>query len=74
MEINAERNLLIEEIKQVDDIALLRAIKAILLYGRKHERHITIEQYNKELEQADHEIDLGSFVSHEDFKRDMKEW
>jgi hypothetical protein len=37
MEINVERELLINEIKQVEDLGLLKAIKAVLHYGLRSE-------------------------------------
>ena len=74
MDINAERSLLIKEIKQVQDISLLQAIKAVLHYGLKNEGRISIEQYNQELEEAEAEIDRGEFVTHEELKKQMKAW
>lgn len=37
MDINTEKALLIKELRQVEDISLLRAIKAILHYALKSE-------------------------------------
>ena len=74
MDIKAERSLLIKEIKQVDDISLLQAIKAVLHYGLKNEGRISVEQYNQELEEAEAEIDRGEFVTHEELKKQMKAW
>ena len=74
MDINIERSLLIKELQQVEDLSLLRAIKAVLHYGLKNEGHISIEQYNRELEEAEAEIDRGEFISHEELKKQMKAW
>jgi hypothetical protein len=74
MDIKSEKALLIRELEQVEDISLLRAIKAILHYGLKNEGKISIEQYNFELDQADAEIDRGEFVDHEDLKKQMTKW
>jgi hypothetical protein len=74
MDIKSEKALLIRELEQVEDISLLRAIKAILHYGLKNEGKISIEQYNQELDQADAEIDSGEFISHEDFKKQITKW
>ena len=35
---------------------------------------ITVDQYNKEIEEAEAEIDDGRGISHKDLKREMKEW
>lgn len=35
---------------------------------------ITIEQYNKELEEAEAEINAGNYLSHQEVKKRMKKW
>jgi hypothetical protein len=42
--------------------------------GLKQEGRITVEQYNRELQEAEDEIDKGEFISHEDLKKEMKNW
>lgn len=74
MDINAEKAYLIKELQQVEDLSLLRALKAMLLYGLKNEGRMSIEQYNQELDEADEEIDRGDFITHDDFKKQMKSW
>jgi predicted transcriptional regulator len=74
MDIDIERSLIIKELQQINDISLLKAIKHLVHYGLKNDGHISIEQYNKELEEAEAEIERGEFVSHEDLKKQMKEW
>ena len=74
MDINAEKAHLIKELQQVEDLSLLRAIKAMLHYGLRHEGRISIEQYNRELDEAEAEIDRGEFITHEDFKKQMTAW
>jgi hypothetical protein len=72
MDINLERSLIIQEIQQIDDISLLRAVKHLIHYGLKNEGRISIEQYNRELEEAESEIERGEFTSHDDLKKQMK--
>ena len=74
MDINIERSLLIKELQQVEDLSLLQAIKAVLHYGLKNEGRISIEQYNRELEEAEAEIDRGEYITHEELKKQMKAW
>jgi len=74
MNINTERALLIKELQQVEDISLLKAIKAVLYYGLKSEGRISVEQYNRELDEAEAEIDRGEFTTHESLKQQMKAW
>lgn len=35
---------------------------------------ISIDQYNRELEEANSRIDEGEFVTHEDVKKESKSW
>jgi hypothetical protein len=74
MDIKSERALLIRELEQVEDMSLLQAIKAVLHYGLKNEGRISIEQYNREIEEAEEEIKRGEFTVHEGLKKQMKAW
>lgn len=35
---------------------------------------ISIDQYNREIEEANSRIDAGEFVTHEDVKKESKSW
>jgi predicted transcriptional regulator len=35
---------------------------------------ISIEQYNKEIEEAEAEIDRGEYITHEELKKQIKQW
>jgi hypothetical protein len=74
MDINVEKALLIEELKQVEDASLLKAIKAMLHYGLKNEGRITLEQYNRELEEAESRIDGGDFYTQDEVEKIAKKW
>lgn len=74
MDINIERELIIKELRQVEDISLLKALKSVLYYGLKKEGRISIEQYNRELEEAEAEVASGNYTTHEELKRQMKAW
>lgn len=74
MDINSEKAVLIKEIEQLDDIALVRILKSMLHYGLKNEGRISLEQYNRELEEADAEIERGDFVTHEEAEKEIRSW
>lgn len=74
MDINTERTLLIKELQQVEDISLLKTLKAVLHYGLKNEGRISVEQYDRELEEAEAEINRVEFITHEELKKQMKAW
>ncbi len=74
MDIKAERSLLIKELEQVEDISLLKTLKAVPHYGLKNEGRIGIEQYNYELDEAEAEMGRGESITHEELKKQMKAW
>lgn len=37
-------------------------------------KQITIEQYNKELEEAEKQIEAGNFMTQEELEKEIEEW
>jgi hypothetical protein len=74
MDINSEKAILIKEIEQLQDISLVRVLKSMLHYGLKNEGRISVELYNRELEEADAEIENGDFLTHEDAVKEVRSW
>lgn len=74
MDIKTERTLLIKELEQVEDLSLLQAIKAVLHYGMKNEGRISIDEYNRELDEANARIDSGKFITQEDLEKEAAQW
>lgn len=74
MDINAERDMLIKEIQQVEDMSLLQALKAVLHYGLQTEGKISVEQYNREIDAAERRIDQGEFTDHDDAVNQIRQW
>lgn len=75
MDIQTEKMSLIKRLEQVNDLSLLQALKHMIDFGlQKEEGHISIEQYNNELDEAEAEMDRGEFINHEDLKEEMKKW
>ena len=74
MDINSEKAHLIREIEQLDDISLVRVLKSMLHYGLMNAGRISIEQYDKELEEANAEIERGEFLTHEEALKEVRSW
>jgi hypothetical protein len=74
MDINAERSLIIKELEQIKDISLLRALKHMIHYALKNEGHISIEQYNKELDEAEARVRQGEFYTQDEVEKMAKGW
>lgn len=76
MDIQAEINWIQEELKDVKDPTFLEAIKNMIKYRKKaynHER-ISIEKYNKELDDSIADIQRGNYKTHEEVKVMMGQW
>lgn len=74
MDVNAEKLWIIRELEKVDDINLLKALKHMIYYAQHHEGRVSIEQYNKEIEEAEERIKGGEFFTHDDVTKMSKEW
>ena len=75
MDLQTEKTALIKRLEQINDISLIEAIKHLVDYGLRHSGdHISVEQYNRELDEAEAEIEEGEYINHEDLKNQMKEW
>lgn len=68
MSIKTEKAHLLRDLKYVEDISLLRAMRYMVRYALKNEGRISIEQYNRELEEAEKEVGKGNFITHEKLK------
>lgn len=75
MNIKAEKAALVKQLQQIEDKELLLAIKHLIAYGSSKKMDaISIDQYNKELDEAESEIDQGKFYSQEEVDKMAKEW
>ena len=74
MDINAERSLIIKELQNIKDASLLKALKHMIYYALKNEGRISIEQYNREIEEAEKRVDKGDFFTQDEVEKMAKEW
>ena len=75
MDIQTEKSILIKRVEQINDLSLIQALNHMVDFGlREKEERISIQQYNRELDEAEAAMDRGEFISHEDLKEQMKKW
>ena len=76
MDLQADIKWIHKELDQVKDATLLQAIKNILKYRTKETQseRISIEQYNKELDDAEKRVDNGEFYTQEEVEKMMEKW
>ena len=70
MDVKTEKLHLIEWLVAMKDQAL---IEELVKWKKDHQR-ISIEQYNRELEEANARIEAGDYVSHEDVVKESASW
>jgi len=75
MDIQVEKDMLMKRLQKVNDLSLIQAIKHMVDYGLSgKEGRISIEQYNKEIDQANARMDAGKYISHDDVKKESASW
>ncbi len=61
---------LLEWLATVQDKALIEELSK----WKEEHAHVSIDQYNKELEEAEGRIASGDFISHEDVMKESNSW
>ena len=76
MDLEAELKWIHKELDTVKDETLLAAIKNILKYRKKvaQPERISIEQYNKEIDEAILRVENGEFHTQEEAEKIMAKW
>ena len=76
MDIKADIKWIQKELKEVKDPTFIEAIKNMLQYRKKvsSEERISIEQYNKELDESIAYIEAGNYHTHEEVKSMITQW
>ena len=75
MDLKSEKTALMKRLEQINDKSLIKAINHIIDFGLgKIEERISIEQYNRELDEADSALDRGDFYTQEEVEKKSKQW
>ncbi len=76
MDIQTRKIHFIQKFLALRDEAIIDKLESILKKEslKEDNQRTTIEQYNKELDEANAEMDRGEYISHEDFKKQMDKW
>lgn len=76
MNLEADIKWITKELQKVKDPDFLGFIKTIL-QGRKEETQkesISIDEYNREIEEADKDIETGNFYTSQEVEKMMSQW
>ena len=75
MGVEADLKWIHNEMDQVKDPYFIEAIKNMLEYRKKvSTERISIEQYNKEIDEAERDIENGNYYTQEEVEKRSKEW
>jgi hypothetical protein len=72
-EITVRKYAIIEKVMHLKEEEL-QQLEASLQEILTEEEPISVEQYNRELEEADAAIDQGEYISHEEAAQRLKQW
>lgn len=62
------------QLNDAEQKSVLQLIKTFLSSRKDAFTPQTIEEYNRELEEANQRIEAGHFISHEELEKEMKKW
>ncbi len=75
MDLQAEIKWIHQELDNVKDPMFIEAIKNMLISRKKvSSERISVEQYNKELETSEKEIELGDFYTPDQVRERASQW
>ncbi len=77
MDIIAEKSFLIKKLEEINDVALLKEIHALIERSQFQDQGYlgeSIEVYNREVEEAKSRILSGKFTPHEDVENESTKW
>lgn len=62
------------QLNEIEKKSVLLMLKAFLKGRRDNPGRISIEQYNKELEESEKQIEAGNFITQEELEKEIQEW
>ena len=76
MDLQTRKLHFIESILSIGNVKVIEKLEALLKKEQQKEdsQRVSVEQYNKELDEAEAEMDRGEYINHEDLKKQMEKW
>jgi hypothetical protein len=62
------------QLNAAEQMSIFQMIKTLSMSRRDDFKPQTLEEYNRELEEADRRIEEGHFITQEDLEKEMKTW
>ena len=73
MDLEARKYQFIQKLSDVNE-SLFEQLENLLKKGTKEQKRISIEQYNKELDEAEKDIEAGNYYTMEEARKIASEW
>jgi D-ribose pyranose/furanose isomerase RbsD len=76
MDLHVKKLHFIEEILAIRNEKLIDKLESLLKKEKQKEdsQRVSVEQYNRELEEANNRIESGEYTSHDDVKKESEKW
>ncbi len=76
MNVQTDIQWIVKELQEVQDSDFINAIKSMLQYRKKavQTENINIEQYNREIEEAEKDIEAGDFYTLQEVRKISEQW
>ena len=76
MDLHIKKLHFIEEILTISNEKLIDKLEALLKKEQEKEdaQRVSIEQYNREIEEANNRIESGEYTAHKDVKKESETW
>lgn len=69
-----EWNSYFMQLDETEKKSVLQMVKTFLKGRGENSARISIEQYNKEIEESEKQIEAGNFITQEQLEKEMKQW
>ena len=72
--LDAEINKFLPLLGNDEKKSILGVIKSFIHLKKEEKHHISIEQYNKEIDEALAQVKAGNYTTHEELEKEMEQW
>jgi len=62
------------QLNEAEKKSLLQMLQTFLTGRKETTERISIEQYNKEIDEAEAEYERGEYITHEEMVKQLKQW
>jgi hypothetical protein len=73
-EIDQEMSNYFKQLNDAEKQSVLQMLKTFLIARKDHTERISVEQYNKEIDEAMERAGKGEFTTVEDLEKEMQSW